>query len=413
MKFRLADERETSASHYITSLSNSSVARGLVLSGDCKDFIVVGNHLVGGRSYGNLLSATRGYFNTRPCCNIILENTLTLADGKFSTSTRDSIENHECPSVPVKKPKPRPKPTRHCVPGCTLKHKDPNHYCFEMNDDYGSYSTCDEPDPRDELLQPDVCDCYEQKGVLYGSGRMIPPRKERNFTFPAKLELSEACGVLDACRQHRFEYCSCKHCGDPIELLIPDGCNFIVLKCDKSHSPHKKGVSEVDGKFECYTRACVTVCPHGTNGHCDHPRCKDGYHHNDECGMGCRKILADVVCEKKECLALEHTKNREFLRAPKCTPCDRRFCGHKRCVGGFHHHHVCKIETCPHLHNTSQHSSRPLPLPGSNIGKISKLGFSNRASRAPAEPVDHAVERKPCPASCKGCRQGKERPKHV
>jgi hypothetical protein len=377
-------------------VSCNTVARALVLSRTPdRLYKVEGHHLVGARSYGALLCVTRGYFNTRPCCNLVHENTLTLLDGTFSTSTVPSCPRHDCPSPKEKKRKPRPKPTRHCVRGCKKKEKDAAHFCFEMDDDYGSYSTC-EHEPLQPVLECTECDCYDLSGVLYPAGHMEEPRKERLFTFPApRLELSNACGELDQCRTTTYTPCKCRHCAADVEMLVPDGCGFAVFK--KHCAPewgNRNEPDEVDGKYECYTRVCVTLCP--TNGReCRHPRCAHGRHHAAHCNRQCHDVIADVVCERSECIKAEQASGKDCLAPAKCIPCDKRMCSGKRCARGYHHHHLCDMHTCQ---QTRQHKppGPPLPTPGTLTGRVGKLGFhkGRDTDKGCHETCEHGMQRR-------------------
>lgn len=423
MKYRPSVERNTSNTDHIHATSCNNVARGLILSGNNKQYTISGNMLVGANSYDNLLCATRGYFNTRPCCNLLHTNTLTLADGRFSSGTRPAINPVRC-HVKEKKKQPRPKPTKHCLPECKKRESNPEHYCFEMNDDYGSYSLCEKDDPVQHLDQL-KCDCYDDAGVLHQSGIMNQPRKERLFTFPAALELSSACGELDNCRKFNFEYCQCRHCGDTVEVIVPDGCGFITLKQHRTRlDPERREPDDVDGKFECYSRTCVSLCPHPT-GRCGHPRCRDGHHHRPDCGLDCRKILADVVCERKECIEIHEKKERKCFKPALCKPCDRRLCSERRCVHGYHHHHVCDIKNCPYVHRSDQSAPRRrrLPEPGQHIHKLSVLGFQKY--RKPVVEFDHGTNQKSgfkkthtkcgenCGPHCACCRNERQRRPHA
>lgn len=426
MKYKPSSSQFTSSTDHIHTVSCNSIARGVVLAGDCKQYITSGNMLIGAKSYESLLQVTRGYFNTRPCCNLVHTDALSLSDGRFSAGTRPAIHREKC-SEPKKKKQPRPKPTKHCLPECKKRHSDPEHFCFEMDDDYGSYSMCEKDDPARSLDKAE-CSCYESAGVIFPAGTMNKPRRERLFRFPApKLELSSACGELDACRKFEYEQCVCRYCGDSVEVIIPDGCGFITLKHHPAQRDNmKQEPHDVDGKFECYSRTCVSLCPH-PRGYCKHPRCKDGHHHRPDCGLDCRKLLADVVCERKECFELHEKKDRKCFTPALCQPCDKRHCSEKRCVDGYHHHHVCKIKNCPHLAQDRSYrkTGSQLPIPGQHIHTLSILGFQQNSKPTAAfgdsqsRPLKEFKKRheekrgENCGPHCACCRNERQRRPHT
>ena len=366
MKFRLSRDNTQTASEYTSSVSCNTLARGLVLAGDCRNFKFREDDLVASTSYQNLLCATKGYFQTRPCCNITFDHALTLEDGRYSHVDRTEYEREIC----EEEKKKGPKIVKQCVPGCKKKQEDPEHYCFTMAVEYDSYTTCHE-----EEIERDECDCYDAKGVLYPLGEMRPPRKERQFAFPETLQFSRLCGELDPCRPFRFEYCSCKYCGSAIELFVPTQCGFITLERimpHPEHYDHGREPDEVDGKFKCYHKVCVEVCPHGK---CDHPHCKDGFHHHEHCDKKCRRILADVVCEKKTC----QDRHQGCIKPSRCRPCDHKSCHIGNCDGRFHHHHLCDHRNCL-ISIENEHTPLQDLVPGSHTKRLGVLGFDKGAS---------------------------------
>lgn len=379
MKFRLSRDNTQTASEYTSSVSCNTLARGLVLAGDCRNFKFREDDLVASTSYQNLLCATKGYFQTRPCCNITFDHALTLEDGRYSHVDRTEYEREIC----EEEKKKGPKIVKQCVPGCKKKQEDPEHYCFTMAVEYDSYTTCHE-----EEIERDECDCYNAKGVLYPLGEMKPPRKERQFAFPETLQLSRMCGELDPCRPFRFEYCSCRYCGSAIELFVPTQCGFITLERimpHPEHHDHGREPDEVDGKFKCYHKVCVELCPHGK---CGHPHCKDGFHHHEHCDKKCRRLMADVVCEKKTC----QDRHRGCIRPSRCRPCDRKSCHLGNCDGRFHHHHLCDHRNCLISIEDERTPLQDL-VPGSHTKRLGVLGFdkgaSHRTHYPPGEQIYH------------------------
>ena len=175
MKFRLSNGNTQTASEYTSTVSCNTLARGLVLAGDCRNFKFREDDLVASTSYQNLLCATKGYFQTRPCCNLTFDHALTLDDGRYSYINRTEYEQETC----QEEKKKGPKIVKQCVPGCKKKQEDRDHYCFTMAVEYDSYQLCD----KEEDIERDECDCYDAKGILYPLGEMKPPRKERQFAF--------------------------------------------------------------------------------------------------------------------------------------------------------------------------------------------------------------------------------------
>jgi hypothetical protein len=397
MKYRPSSSTTQSASEHTRAISCNTLARGLVLAGDCRAFKFRDNDLVAATSYTGLLCATRGYFNTRPCCNLIHENALSLSDGKYSFYDETMYDIERCERGACKE-----KITRQCLPTCKRKEKDPEHFCFEIAEKYDSYNQCVE----EPVLPPDACTCYDAANVLYPAGKMRPPRRERAFTFPQALELSRVCGVLEPCREFSFEYCSCKHCGSAVELLVPTACGFITF--ERVLPLKRRGLEpdDVDGKFECYYRVCAQLCPEGS---CSRSDCHDGRHHHEKCKKRCHTVLADVVCERKECQQ-KLPYNDKCVRPSRCHPCNHISCGAHRCDGHVHHHNLCSVIQCPERNlNMSHRKARPFPEPGSHTKRLGVLGF-DKGIVAGRRPPELKCQSKSCQ---KGCEHGRRKPKHV
>ena len=398
MKYRPSSGATQSANEHTRTISCNTLARGLTIAGDCRAFKFRENNLVAATSYNSLLCATRGYFNTRPCCNIIHEDALTLSDGRFSFYDETMYDTERCKQSACKD-----KITRHCLPSCKHKEKDPNHFCYEIAEKYDSYNQC----VKEPGLPRDTCTCYDAAGVLYPAGKMHPPRRERDFTFPQALELSSVCGVLEPCREFTFEYCSCKYCGSAIELLVPTACGFITFERVRPPKRHGLEPDDVDGKFECYYRVCTQLCPEGS---CSRSNCHNGRHHNPKCGTLCREVLADVVCERKECQQRPPDVDDCCVRPSRCRPCDHHSCAAHRCDGHMHHHHLCNVVECPERQLAMLHRRNiPFPEPGSHTKRLSVLGFDKGTVRR-GRPPEHGCKSSSCR---EGCEHGRRKAKHV